>query len=439
MSAARQRGLLILTALICALWGARSCFRLMGPHSPRILKCDIDCQWLMTGIETTPDFAGTLRWWTGPWCCDFVPYYRPMTSLFWWLEYNAFGPMGLQGFTTVHLLSHLILVVICALFLAELLGWRRAIVAISLWCLHISGWFGLGDTSRTFPIWKDSCDIWCGICYVSALWLFLRYIRDGQSQHLALSLLAFVLGITFKEMIYTLPLIVLLMLWYEKQLRAQWRLALPYFGVALLAVLYRFWALNGPGFRTGTNGAWEHRILVDLLGPPIRSVISGGSLPVAVALFLLALLLAWEPARRRLAIGLAGASLVLLILASRQMGFPVTDALLMLLIPQVWLDVLYIGLILLLTLRFLLGRRRAQWLGYGWVVITYIPLTTMQVGDHGFYLVAIGWSIWLTEALDDSLTLLHRGLNALKLSPFAAQMDLPDLAVVTSSETRTHV
>src|SRR5438270_768342 len=141
----RQRLLLVVTALACALWGAWACLALIGGNSPRDIKHDLDCIWLLSGIEPTHSFAGTLRWWTGPWCYVLVPYYRPATSLFFWFEYKAFGPLGLQGFTAVHLISHLVMVTLCALFLAQLLGLRRAWIAITLYALHVSRFFGVGD------------------------------------------------------------------------------------------------------------------------------------------------------------------------------------------------------------------------------------------------------------------------------------------------------
>lgn len=400
-----KRPLLLSFVLMCALWGARSCFALIGPNSPRITKYDLDCIWLMTGIEPTHTFSGTLRWWTGAWCCDFVPYYRPLTSLFFWLEYRAFGPMGLQGFTAVHLISHLIMVVLCVFFFAELMGWRRAVATVSLWCLHVARFFGLGNTEKTFPVWKDSCDIWCCICYISSLWLFLRYLRNGRRLHLALALCAFVVAITFKEMAYTLPAMVLLLLWYERQLRPRWRLILPYAGITLIGVVYRFWALNGPGFKNGTNGAWWHRTLVDLVGPPAMFVLNADTLPAAVALLLVALLTATNPARKRTALWLGGSSVLLFIVAAVQARIPVGDMLLELTIGEIWQDIVYIGLCLLLAIRFLLNKRREQWFGYGWAVISHIPLMAMPVGDHGFYLVALGWSLWLWEALEDGIAL----------------------------------
>lgn len=393
----RQRLILLITTLAAALWGARSCFPLIAGRTPHSVKYDLDCIWLMTGIEPTQSFAGTLRWWTGAWCCDFVPYYRPTTSLLFWVEYRLFGANGLQGFTLVHLLSHLVMATLCALFLAELVGWRRAALAMALWGLHLSRYLGLGDTSYTFPVWKDSCDIWCCICYVLALWSFLRFLRTDNRRYLLSSVFAFFVALTFKEMAYTLPLMLLPLLWYEKRLQERYLSLAPFFGVALFALAYRFWALQGPGFRNGTNGAWWHRTVVDLGGPPGMYVVNGNSLPIAFVLLLIAIVL--SRSRKRVALGLAVASALVWGFASLQTGISMDDLLYRFLTPPMWTDTFYAGFFLLLVFQFLANRRREQWLGYAWVVVAHIPLMAMPVGEHGFYLVAIGWSLWLGEAL----------------------------------------
>jgi hypothetical protein len=182
--------------------------------------------------------------------------------------------------------------------------------------------------------------------------------------------------------------------------------------VVVVGVAYRFWALQGPGFRNGTNGAWLHRTIVDLLGPPATHIINRDTLPVAVALLLMALMLAFHPARRRAAALIGGIGMGLLWFASFQASLPITDLLLELSMPEFWGDMCYVSLFLFLVIRFVLGRRRAQWFGYGWAVITHIPLMSMPVGDHGFYLVAIGWSLWLGEALDDVLLTVRQWLPA---------------------------
>lgn len=400
VAAPRQKLLLLITALATALWGARSCLPLIAGKTPVSVKYDLDCIWLMTGIEPTRNFAGTLRWWTGAWCCDFVPYYRPATSLFFWLEYRAFGANGLQGFTLVHLLSHLVMTTLCALFLAELVGWRRATLAMAIWGLHLPRYLGLGDTSYMFPVWKDSCDIWCCICYILALWSYLRFLRTDKRRYLGASAGAFFAALAFKEMAYTLPLMLFPLLWHERRLRERLASVVPYFALALVALIYRFWALQGPGFRNGTNGAWLHRTAVDLGGAPAMHIVNGNSAPVALALLVFAICL--SRSRKRLAAWTAAAAIALWGVASVQTGISIGDLLYRLLSPLFWEDAVYSGASLLLACRFIVNKSREQRFGYAWVVIAHIPLMAMPVGEHGFYLVAIGWSLWLGESFQDA-------------------------------------
>jgi hypothetical protein len=219
-----------------------------------------------------------------------------------------------------------------------------------------------------------------------------------------------------------------LILWYEKQLRERWRLILPYCGVTAIGVAYRFWALQGPGFKNGTNGAWWHRTIVDLVGPPAKHILNNDSFPVAVALLIFAFFLWRNPARKRIAMGLAGVSVLLWGIGSLQTGISMSDLLFRLITPEFWPEMVYTGFFLLLFVRFLLGRRREQWFGYGWAVITHIPLMAMPVGDHGFYLVALGWAIWLGEAIEDGIGVVRGWFPALRRAPLPRHAEIPATA-----------
>src|SRR5207302_5808385 len=81
--------------------------------------------------------------------------------------------------------------------------------------------FALGTAAAVFPIWKDSCDIWCSTAYIASLWLFLRFLRTGSAKQVTGAACCFLIALAFKEMAYTLPFMVALVAWHEGKL--DWR------------------------------------------------------------------------------------------------------------------------------------------------------------------------------------------------------------------------
>lgn len=394
--------------LLCGALGAWSCVLWLFHPPTESVKADLDCIWLMSGIEPTKTFRQTLRWWTGPWCYELVPYYRPMTSLFFWLEYQAFGPNGLRGFTLVHLLSHLAVVLLAARFLAALLDWRRAAIAMVIYTLGLTNLFALGSVQGALPIWKDSCDIWCSICYLSSLSLLLAHYRRGGNGYLAGSVLCFVLALTFKEMAYTLPFAACLVAWHERRLtRSEWGKLALFFGAAALMLAYRFWALEGAGYRQGTNGAWLPRTAITLGGPFGLLLVHGDFLPLSLICAALGIWFVRARREPRPAAALFLTAAILWMLNAWYFQLSVTDLAFRLMLPDPWYNAVYVGAFVFLLWRFLKNRDRGQIFGYGWVVVTQIPLMAMPVGDHGYYLISLGWAVWLTAALLDLLEQLR--------------------------------
>jgi hypothetical protein len=407
MGLTRRQWAILGGILLCGAGGAWSCVVWLLDPPTLSVKADLDCIWLMSGIEPTKTFQQTLRWWTGPWCYELVPYYRPMTSLLFWMEYQAFGPNGLRGFTLVHLLSHLTAVLLAARFLAALLDWQRAAIAMAIYTLGLTNLFALGCVQGALPIWKDSCDIWCSICYLSSLSLLLAHYRRGGGGYLAGSVLCFALALTFKEMAYTLPLAACLVAWHERRLtRSEWGKLALFFGVAALMLAYRFWALEGAGYRQGTNGAWLSRTAITLGGPFGLILVHGDFLPLSLLCAACGIGFACVRRQPPLAAALFLAAAILWILNAWYFRLSVTDLALRLMLPDAWYNTLYVGAFVFLLWRFLKNRDRGQVFGYGWVAVTQIPLMAMPVGDHGYYLISLGWAVWLTVALQDIVSLL---------------------------------
>lgn len=394
--------------LIGGLWGARRSVEWIIQPPQTNIKADLDCIWIMTGIEPTETFAGTLRWWTGPWCMEFIPYYRPMTSTLWWFQYQLFGMEGLRSFTVVHLISHLLLLLLATRFFMLLLGTRLGALAVGLYAVHAAALLSLPTARAAFPVWKDSCDIWCAMAYVGSLTAYLHYLRSERPRFLMGAYGFFVLAISFKEMAYTLPFLAVLLAWYEGKLKSQARELAGFFGIAAAAWAFRWWALEGWGFRTGTNGAWLQRGLLVIGGPLGILAVRNDWFPVAILLLITAAGFAMKRGGGRIAWGLAGLGMAAWVYSSAVVQLSPLDLSFRLLMLETWVLVLWVGFFLLLFARFLQRRERGQIFGYGWAVITQLPLLTQPIGAHGLYFVALGWAVWLAYAMTDGLALLKK-------------------------------
>lgn len=397
----------LLIVLLCGVWGIRSA-QVVHPsyHGADILKGDpIDTPYIIAGLERSPSFQDTLSWWHGTWIQgEEIPFYRPLTSLAWWGQYQIFGRYGLFGFMAVLALSHLLVVFLMFLLLRELLGLRIATLSAGLFALHATLTpFLLPSGLWALIHWKDNPEPWCSAAYIVSLWCFLRLVRGAPSRFLVFSLLAFFVAICFKEMAYTLPFMLLGLLWYEKKLVTHGRFTAPFFALAALMFAFRFWALGGMGFRFGTNGSWLSRWLMNLFGgAPMAEMTRGYFWPFVIA-SLFAALLWFLSGRSRVGVlglsGAAGFALLLIYRNSQDMSDPFYYQILGSAMP--WINAVYTLAALFLAWRFVRNRERGQIFGWLWALITYIPLMTAPITQHALYLVAIGWSIWLAYTLED--------------------------------------
>jgi len=389
---------LVCAAVIaCGLWSARSTLPWIVCAGPASIKVDLDCDWLTGAVARQESFGQTLKWWAGPWCYERIPYYRPLTSLFFWWEYRAFGPDGLRWFTLVHLLSHLLTVSLVLGLLVEVMGRARGALAAGLFALAAPRGFGLGNIESAFPAWKDSCDLWCAASVAGSLWCFARALRLGSRRLLVASLSLFVMALTFKEMAYVTPVLAALTAWRLGRLGVDRRWVAAFFALAAAALLFRLWALGGMGYHYSTNGAWHHRLLLLAVGPPARAAANLDLLPLSLVLVIAGVVLGM--AGRRLgalvaaALGAAGT-----VASATLLGIPVTDLLFRLLMPEVWAEAAHVGLFGLLALRHVARRDRDQTWAYLWVLAALAPLARMPIGEHGLYLATVGWGVWLAVA-----------------------------------------
>ena len=272
-----QRGLLIvlLAAAGMAFFqlsaSIRQYWRIRG--EPTWFKGDLDTGLIHFGLTQAPHFRDTLRWLVGPWV-GVVPFYRPLTSYVFWIEWKLFGDhewLYLIPSVGAHVLATCAFVLL-VVHLARRWGTRfpllTGILAAAIFTrvlcpeVHASTWM-------VAVHWKNQPDslatVFCGLSLCAYL---AAQERRSRIPWIALPLYLAACG--FKEIAVPLPAICLVLegrrLWGTERAAAIQRLVtLGLGGLAFLAV--RRWAIGGIGYVYGTNHAWLSRTLVNGLGP----------------------------------------------------------------------------------------------------------------------------------------------------------------------------
>ncbi|MDQ3812407.1 MAG: hypothetical protein M3347_00480 [Armatimonadota bacterium] len=402
----RRTTLALLLVLGCGWWGLPPLhnLRLLVVQQQGDIRGDHDNLYFVQAWDKAPHLRDTWRWWIGPWGQKHRPFYRPLSSLLFWLEYQAFGLHGLYQFTLVLFLCHLATLLLAWRFLNDLLGELSGTLAACLWAVHAAGFYILSIALYALDNWKDNVESWHALAYVGCLWSFLRFLRsgqgDGQRRWWFGALALFLVALCIKEMAYTAPLLLLLLAWHEKQLSRQGRAVLPFFGIAGAMFIFRWWALGGWGYRIGANRQWLFRFLSDLGGAPITPILHGnllcGAMLCAGAALWLLLRRQWTEA------GVcAGAALLALLLTSYLTETGLADTASRLLLLNEWQPLPFLASLLFFWWRFFIQRRPDQIFGLAWVIITYLPLLSGPNTGHVFYLVSLGWAIWLAGGLID--------------------------------------
>ncbi len=91
-----RRSLVWAAAILFAAWtgAAKQTRTLAGGHLPGVVDAyfheDPDTALILNGLHEAPEFRDTLGWWTGPWCAK-IPFWRPIPSMVFWTELQAFG------------------------------------------------------------------------------------------------------------------------------------------------------------------------------------------------------------------------------------------------------------------------------------------------------------------------------------------------------------
>lgn len=354
-----------------------------------------DSQHIIDGALAHPHLLDTHDWWHGKWIAGNTnAYYRPVTSQLFWLEYKLFGAQGMTGFTVVHCLSHLAAMLLLYGFVCELAGRRLAVATTCLFGLGATAVLSLPDTAAAIAHWVCDEDIWMAGFYVLALWVWLRCLRTEKKKYLFWTLLFYYLTIGSKEMGYTFPVVAAILLWKEGKLW-QWSKLIPLGALAILLLLLRWPFLGGLGTRDGSNGSWWIRGLTNEFGITAR-IIGGDLLPLSLALLGLALLCYFTTGNKKRCGLLAFLGFYCFFVTHILYSETLEDTFYRLFGSALpWVFGFYTGIYLLLVWRFLYKHDRLQIFAYGWAFCAYLPMLMAAVWTHGWYLPAMGWSLWL--------------------------------------------
>ncbi len=310
----RRYLLVVLVAGAIALWraGPATVSTLTAPPSSASWHgSDLDTGLIMRGLSRAPHWQDTFRWFVGPWAGE-VPFYRPLTSYVFWVEWKLFGEderlYALPALAFHVLATALFAVLIRALAVRHGLPPElTACLGAALFTGGLLPEFRLGVLSVPM-YWKNQPDALAAACIFLALLAYLRAAEQGRALPTA-ALVWFVLGCGFKESVVTAPLLAPA-LEYEVargRFSGHWLARiLAWFAALACFLVVRQLALGGVGYTYGSNDAWLSRGFVHLLGP-FSPLLIGGWASISAALWARAVV---ECARRgrltrsRLAVGI---------------------------------------------------------------------------------------------------------------------------------------
>lgn len=150
----------------------------------------------------------------GPWLgADNRPFYRPLNTLLFSIDYFLYGPNPL-GYHLTNLAVHIVSAFLVYLTTLELIaGDRRYEVALTA-----------GAIFSIYPIHPESVswiagrvDVICSVFYLLTLLFFLRWLHTEGKLHLGLSLIFLVMSIMSKEAALGLPGLLFLCALYKKR------------------------------------------------------------------------------------------------------------------------------------------------------------------------------------------------------------------------------
>ena len=317
---------------------------------------------------------------------------------------------------TVHLLLH---VSVCVGFMAlarSFVSERLALLAGALWAWCALDAVTLPTASAALIYWKDDPDMTCSGAILVALWCWTRFFRGGDRRFMWAAFSAQLVAIGIKEMAYVLPFLVLALCWYERAGKRAAAVAAT-FCLTAAAYAFRWWALQGPGFRFGTNGSWDYRFVLHCLGGRGMALAYQGQSGVlgVACLSIGAVLLARRRWRGGAVLATVGAAGIAWTDLHAPMPWATFNQMIMPFVatfPQAalgfYFDALATGMIVVMFVRLATRRDRRQLLAFAWMLAAYLPLLTAPLTDHALYLTSAFWALFFALGLTDLLRFLPK-------------------------------
>lgn len=367
---------------------------------------------IVRGLVETRTLNQTAQWWTGDWVSygpngdSYQGFYRPLTSLVWWAMTRIFGfdSGGVLAFQTTLYLTHFVVCLLFAALVRRIAGDRIALFSALIWMLGAVDLLKLPIAFWALRLWKDLPDLWVAACLLLGIHALLWFLKTGHRRFVAGLFAAQIAGIAFKEAAYVLPFLAAALVWFVgTRKRAGWGVVAGTFGVTLAAYAFRWWALQGPGFRFGTNGSWFERFLLHVGGGrAVNWAWEGDSAALGLAFVGFALLWAWSHNRRHALVALGLGAFFIMRSDFYAGEFGATLWRLMTPIYGTFVQsgfVLHIdalGALFIGSSAYSAWLRRDRLMGLAalWTVGAYTPLLTAPITDHGLYLCSAGWAFW---------------------------------------------
>ncbi len=269
---------------------------------------DCDRALIHQGLIEHPRFVDTLEWWIATWVGE-VPFWRPLSSLVFWVEWKVFGWGFQDAWTLIHFLLHL---VACSLFYLLVVKYTRSpLVGLAAIFLTVSNPPRIGNylwspdrpaaVAQTLWSWKNTPDT------LMACMVFWGLLVVDRRPWLALVLMA-AAAATKETGFAGLAVLAGYFAWRRRK-----ELLVAAVGVLVAEFAVRFQAV-GVGYVMGTNVHMLARAARALIPAQVMALSAAGQAPFIILGFSAAGALL-VPRRWRLAVLVGGVGLAVAIFA----------------------------------------------------------------------------------------------------------------------------